>query len=398
MVLHNPGRLPTMVPIMASLTKRAKSKFWVACYRARDGRRLKRSTGTVDRKEARRIAEGWEAAAGARTSRQIRTIMREMLVEVGDESDMPTVREYLNRFIEEKKGTCSPNTIPSYQVAVDKFMEHIGSKSERLLDELTRTDLLSFRDAQAQVRSPATVNLCLRVLRMAFRAGREQGLMVDPALELVKGVPKEKSDAKLPAFKVSEIRAILSVADDEWKSLVIFGLYSGQRLGDLARLCWRNVDLAKGEIRLVTQKTGRTVVIPMAAPLKEHVEKLPSSDSGDDPLHPRAFARVVNEGKVSSLSREFGELLAQAGFRAARTHEGEGKGRASRHDWKGLTFHSLRRSTVSLLHEAGVSAAVAQEIVGHDNEAVHRSYIRVGEEALKSGVATLPDVTKEPEK
>ncbi|MCB1228944.1 MAG: tyrosine-type recombinase/integrase [Verrucomicrobiae bacterium] len=322
--------------------------------------------------------------------------MREMLAEIGDEADMPTVRDYLSRFIEEKKGTCSPNTIPSYQVAVDKFMDHIGGKSDRMLDELTRTDLLSFRDAQAKVRSPATVNLCLRVLRMAFRAAREQGLLVDPALELVKGVPKEKADSKLPAFKVEEIRAILSVADNEWKSLIVFGLYTGQRLGDLARLCWRNVDLEKGEIRLTTKKTGRSVVVPMAAPLKEHVMKLPSSDSGDTPLHSRAFARVSKEGKVSSLSREFGELLAQAGFRTAQTHEGDGKGRASRHDLKGLSFHSLRRSTVSLLHEAGVSAAVAQEIVGHDNEAVHRSYIRVGEDALKGGVATLPDITTEP--
>ncbi len=31
--------------------------------------------------------------------------------------------------------------------------------------------------------------------------------------------------------------------DAEWKSLILFGLYTGQRLGDLSRLPWQNVDL-----------------------------------------------------------------------------------------------------------------------------------------------------------
>jgi len=43
------------------------------------------------------------------------------------------------------------------------------------------------------------------------------------------------------------------VANDEWRSLILFALYTGQRLGDLARLCWSNLDLVKGEVRLVTQ-------------------------------------------------------------------------------------------------------------------------------------------------
>ena len=41
---------------MASVVKRKNSKFWTACYTARDGRQLKRSTKTTDKNQAIEIA------------------------------------------------------------------------------------------------------------------------------------------------------------------------------------------------------------------------------------------------------------------------------------------------------------------------------------------------------
>ena len=37
-------------------------------------------------------------------------------------------------------------------------------------------------------------------------------------------------------FNIEEVKAILDVADDEWRSMVLFGLYTGQRLSDIASL------------------------------------------------------------------------------------------------------------------------------------------------------------------
>ena len=33
------------------------------------------------------------------------------------------------------------------------------------------------------------------------------------------------------------------MCNDEWRGLVLFGLYIGQRIGDLAKLTWRAVNL-----------------------------------------------------------------------------------------------------------------------------------------------------------
>jgi integrase len=63
----------------------------------------------------------------------------------------------------------------------------------------------------------------------------------------------------------------VSVADPEWQSLIKFGLYTGQRLSDLASLTWSNIDLEKNQIRLLARKTGKNVILPIAAPLRSHI-------------------------------------------------------------------------------------------------------------------------------
>ena len=48
-----------------------------------------------------------------------------------------------------------------------------------------------------------------------------------------------------------------------------------------------------------------------------------------------------------------------------------GEGRGNRRDVEPLSFHSLRRTATTLLHEAGVPAAAAQALIGHDSKAMH---------------------------
>jgi hypothetical protein len=92
---------------------------------------------------------------------------------------------------------------------------------------------------------------------------------------------------------------------------------SGHRLGDLARLPFGAIDFDAGELRFRTAKTGRLMAIPLPAPLRKHLETLPWPKDLATPLHPRAFAIIDAQGRSGTLSREFGELLAQAGLRPA---------------------------------------------------------------------------------
>jgi integrase len=235
---------------------------------------------------------------------------------------------------------------------------------------------------------------------MPFRAARLQGLILHDPAEAVSVLKptavRDKTtnvstEAKRRPFTVNELRRILAVADDEWRSLIKFGLYTGQRLADVATLNWAQLDLAQARMHLTTRKTGKTLVVPLAAPLQDLLEQMPSPQSPIAPVHPRAF-EIVNaqNGRVGTLSNQFAELLVAAGLRPARTHQGTGKGRSAKRQGMDVSFHSLRHTAVSLMKNAGIPDAVVQELVGHESSAMSRHYTHVGIEALNQAAGSLP--------
>jgi integrase len=194
------------------------------------------------------------------------------------------------------------------------------------------------------------------------------------------------------------LKTLLQVADAEWRSMILFGLYTGQRLGDIARLSWDQIDLEAKEIRLQTSKTGRHQKIPIPPPLMKHIEFLRKKKSAETFLHPKAEDIVATQGKTGSLSVQFHKLMAEAGIVKAKRHrkikkeEKEENPKARRGEAK-VSFHSLRHTTTSLLKNAGVSPAIAEEFVGHDSAEMNRVYTHIELDAMKKAAGLLPDVT-----
>ena len=175
--------------------------------------------------------------------------------------------------------------------------------------------------------------------------------------------------------------------------MIYCGLYTGQRLANVATLRWSAVDLEKGEIRLVTRKTGRSMMIPIAAPLKKFLAETPEAvRKSGEPIHPKACEIVEREKKSGSLSNQFTAILAAAGLRKKVDHKKHKEGRDTQRSGHELSFHSLRRTATTFLHEAKIPGAVAQALIGHDSEAIHQLYVSVGAEALQRAAASLPDI------
>jgi integrase len=242
------------------------------------------------------------------------------------------------------------------------------------------------------------VNHGVKFLRMVFRAAREDATIADNPAEFVRVVKAVGQRNSRRPFTLPELRALLSVADEEWKSMILFGLYSGQRLGDVARLTLANLDLQAGELRLATAKTGKRIIQPLAGPLKAHVESLPVTDDPQAPIHPRAFETVHRQGKTGGLSNQFAVLLSQAGLRGKAPHrKTHGQGRGIKSSSGGLSFHCLRHTAVSLLKEAGVPAATVMELVGHDSAQMSEHYTHIGSESLRKAAEAFPDLGVAPQ-
>ena len=98
----------------------------------------------------------------------------------------------------------------------------------------------------------------------------------------------------------------------------------------------------------------------------------------------------------STLSRQFGELMAQVGLAVKKTHEPrdeERKGRTARRAASELSFHSLRHTATSLMKNAGVSPAVVQDIIGHESAEISAHYTHIESDAKRKALDAIPDLT-----
>ena len=378
---------------MSSLVKAPTSKYWIAAFRDASGRQHRRTTREIDRKRAQVVVEKYERVAQRKGSPQrVRQILSEFYREhYGEELPFASVRKYALEWLETRKAETSPATHRRYGAAVEKFLSFLGVAADKGLEEVTRSQIAAFRDARIQESATLTANQDLKTVRAIFRSARCDGfLFYDPG-EGVNAVKNREAFQRRP-FSLDELRAVLTVADDEWQSLIKFGLYSGQRIGDLAMLRWSQIDLARDEIRLTTRKNSKPLLIPIAAPLREHLLSLPAGDNPRAPVHPRAFGIMTTQnGRVGTLSNQFSALLVACGLREPQSHD-KGVGRKGRRAGFDLSYHSLRHTAVSLLKDAGVPDAIVMALVGHESTAMSHRYTHVGKEALAKAGKTLPEI------
>jgi len=386
---------------MASLRRVPKSPNYIACFTGADGKRYQRSTGVKvtgkveARRQAQKVADEFEdIARRKRNAQQVQRVFKDLYHEITD-TDLPnaTVKNFGDRWLKQKKAEVKPSTFIFYEGAYRRFIEFLNKQAEAALFEITREDILRWREDQAEKVGPSTVNHRLKFTRMLFAAAKREGLIADNPAEDVPVLKRDAKSTRRP-FTMDEVKAILKMADAEWRSMILFGLYTGQRLGDIAQMTWEQIDKDACEIRLQTGKTERFQKIPIPPPLLKHIESLPKPAHGQIPLHERAEEIVSIQGKVGSLSIQFHKIMSDAGIVPKKTHRKseEESEKTSKRAVAKVSFHSLRHTTTSLLKNAGVSPAIAEEFVGHDSAEMNRIYTHIEFESMKNAAKLLPDV------
>jgi integrase len=391
---------------MASLHKdqRGKSPYWYCAYYTADGARHFKSTKATDKRQARQICDTWAKAAalGAKLSadkaRQvIAQGVADILMATGQTLPSATIRDWCKRWLETKELEAEPRTHERYGTSLRRFVEFLGSKADENLDTLKVNDVLRFRDYVAQRLSATSTNMDLKVLRACLYAAQKQDLLEKNVATKV-NILKQRGENKRRGFTLTEIGEVLTQCDEaggEWRGLVLTGLYTGQRLGDVAGLTWQQVDLGKKRVSFVTSKTGKRLSFSMAKPLADYFEAQSSSDKPDAFIFPKAAAMA--EKHTGTISTKFyDEILAPAGLVEARPKavaKVGGKGRDAKRQTSELSFHSLRHTFTTWLKSSGASNALAQMIVGHDSEVVSRGYTHLSADDTMDAISKLPDVT-----
>lgn len=385
---------------MATLFKNSNSPIWRARYFDSNGVRISKSTGTTMKREAEKIANGFEAeerdhrrkasqlpkafavivetaareaAAGELTLARAEDLVLRLHRLANPDFKVVSLDEHLKGWIAAQKPHVGLSTIGVYEDMRRRVTDALGKKvSSAAVGDLTAAQVRKALDKikESGLKS-STVNMDHRALRRALHAAVTAGLAkVNVAARESVRVMKEKDSTVRAPFTAGEVRKMIDhkKTSEEWKGAILIAAHTGLRMGDVVSLSRANV--ASDRLVVTTEKTGKSVSIPMTPPVMAWIGER------QGPFFPK-LSKVVS----GTLSTTFKRIMASAGVPQEIATPGGGTARRS--------FHSLRHSFASWLAEADVHADVRQKLTGHSSSKIHGRYSH-HDEALDRAVGNLP--------
>lgn len=320
------------------------------------------------------------------TESNLRRILSDTLERVeGRRLAHPSVKEWLEQWIETRSGAITPRTKLKYEQVKNAFLESLGRRREAKLESIGLNDFLQFRNQLlAGGRTPQTVDQLVRkILASPFALAVKLGLIESNPLAHLPALKTTRIEKGV--FTSEEISKLVTVATEDWKGAILAGYFTGARLKDVCNLRWGNVDLEKRIITFRAGKTGQLITVAIHPELEEHLLSLRSSDDSQAFIF-RSLAGKSGGGK-SGLSMAFKRIMEKAGVEAgvARLKAGT-KGRS----FSLRSFHSLRHSFISALANSGVSSELRRRLSGHASEEMHAVYTHHELETIRQAVAAIP--------
>ena len=365
-----------------------------------NGKRYSRSTRTTDRAKAEQMLDRFLAPFGL-GSRKL------PLAEVWHHYEMSPQRKDVAK-----------STMNAKRVAWMRFARWIEENHVEIthLGDVTDIAIAEYLAEYRCHHTASTYNGHVCTLREVFQLLAEKaGLMYDPWYGVRLLSDDSLSRRELTIDEVERLYMQAAKQGPEWKLLVMTGIYTGLRLGDCCHLKWENVNLERGIIQVIPEKTkkhahGKPVTIPIHPQLLAELQKVrgkreegrevtgdaehetggvespsesePSPSLWSDYVNPKvAEYHIMTRWRVDEGLRK---IFNAAGI----TMSVHVEGRKRKHVL--ASFHSLRHTFVSISANAGVPLPVVQSIVGHCSSAMTRHYYHENEGALRAAVEAIP--------
>jgi len=198
---------------------------------------------------------------------------------------------------------------------------------------------------------------------------------------------------------IAELKEVLEKATEDLQTLFYIGTFTGLRLGDCCTLKWSEVDLDRGLVRRVPNKTAakqKPVFIGIPSALHAKFSETPPAR-----VLPKYAALYTyrsplgNPDKQPEITREIQAHFIDCDIQTQKEGTGPGTGKRAVVE---VGFHSLRHTFVSIHSERGTPQAVVQSIVGHGSPAMTAHYSHIGADTARrvAGVLELNDLETKP--
>ncbi|MFA5688240.1 MAG: tyrosine-type recombinase/integrase [Kiritimatiellales bacterium] len=289
-----------------------------------------------------------------------------------------------------------------------EMLNYYASYWRRFTEWLSGTNagILFLRDVTAQTAqnyavalghanfSSNTFNKHTNFLRLLFKVLRDQARMQENPFERIRR--KKLNSHGRRELTIAELKIILENASGDLQTLLFIGTFTGLRLGDCCTLKWGEVDLDRGLIRRITNKTAKKqkpVLIGIPSALSEKLHEIPASKRKGFvlPSYAGTYLHRNEKGsptRRSQITNEIQQHFLKCGI---KTTNDETQVKQRKRTAVEVGFHSLRHTYVSIHAEHGTPQAVVQAVVGHGSPAMTAHYTHIGEDTARqvANVLTL---------
>lgn len=268
-----------------------------------------------------------------------------------------SLKELLPKFIKdlETKGR-SPSTVLAYRADLEQFLELLSEKNKVMPDQVTQTDIESFRDKLlTQKYTPKSTSRKLNALKTFFKwLISEKILTLDPA----EGVSHPKIEPAPPKFlSPIEYRALRDVVREDLRiaAIVEIILQTGMRISEVANL--KLADIKDNEILVEAYATQPQRTIPLNKPAREALDKYLA-------IRPKTNEEFVFVSKN-------GKALAVRNIRAAIDRY------MQRAEIPQYSVNDLRTTFIVENLKAGVDLVLLSQVSGHKRLSTTERYLEL---------------------
>ncbi|WJW74732.1 tyrosine-type recombinase/integrase [Thiohalobacter sp. IOR34] len=300
-----------------ALYKRPNSRYWWVRFTAPDGRQIRESTQTADRKAAqeyedRRKAELWrQQRLGERPRYRWQQAVERWLIESEGKASLEDLKIHL-RWV--------------HTHLYDLYLDTIDRD---LIDRITRMRL------QEGV-SNATVNRMLEVVRAILRRAANDWQWID-RVPAVRMLPEPKR--RIRWLTREEADRLLQELPEHLEAMARFSLATGLRERNVTRLEWSQVDLSRRMAWIHPDQAKARK--PIAVPLNNEAVLVLRREYGKHPVRVFTYrGRPVDKANT----RAWRQALDRAGIEDFRWHD-------LRHTW--ASWHVQNGTPLHVLQELG---------------------------------------------
>lgn len=336
---------------MSLYRQKGSNMWWISIYH--DGKRVRQSTDTEDKKLAEKIHA------------KVKTLLVEGKWFDVDQGQSRTLGELIERYLKERS---RHKSLQSHQRDEGIFKHMISFFGDCPLAEITSKRVNAYKNMRLSRVDGQTVKKELSTLRNAFNIAFKEWEWVKENPVSRVSMPKDPP-RRVRYLTDEEIDRLLDCSEKWFKPVLVLAINTGLRQGNIISLIWDKVNLFK-----------RVIVLDASEMKNEEGLGIPINDTLFEVLKDLYKVRHLTSNLLFMRNGRplYKGLLDRALKRACQK--------------AGITnfrFHDLRHTFASSLVQSGVDLYTIQRLLGHKDGRVTQRYAHLAQEKLIKAVKVL---------